>query len=270
MAAPLEFKRRVRLPEPLEEERPKRRRSLAPLGAVSWILTVGLAIAISEGVVPIDRWLQIETPAVVAVLARPAAHPKPELAPLPIAGAEPAALDLSEPTDPVELASVDSEEPPFAAPPEPSEASAEPPPAASADDPALEAKATAEPGPAPEPRPAPEAPSSVAQAGKSCEQAAAEAQQSIEIGKSRGPADLERHDYAAVLDRGSYFEHCGAPDNVRIDVCAAVQNGHAVGVTVRTTPGMSSVAGCVARAVRGLSFPRHPRLDVVRTTFAAE
>jgi hypothetical protein len=54
---------------------------------------------------------------------------------------------------------------------------------------------------------------------------------------------------------------------MRIQICAAVQNGVAIGVTVTTTPGNASVASCVATAVRGLSFPSHPRMDVTHTTF---
>jgi hypothetical protein len=54
---------------------------------------------------------------------------------------------------------------------------------------------------------------------------------------------------------------------MRIHICAAVQNGRATGVTVRTEPGDRSVGRCIARAVRGLAFPSHPRLDVARTTF---
>jgi hypothetical protein len=52
-----------------------------------------------------------------------------------------------------------------------------------------------------------------------------------------------------------------------ITVCAAIQNGRAVGVTVSTRPSDPKVAGCIAGAIRGLSFPSHPRLDVTTTTF---
>ena len=55
-----------------------------------------------------------------------------------------------------------------------------------------------------------------------------------------------------------------------VNICAAVQNGRAVGVTVTTTPSNPGIASCVAAQVRGLGFPAHPRMDVARTTFAAQ
>jgi hypothetical protein len=55
-----------------------------------------------------------------------------------------------------------------------------------------------------------------------------------------------------------------------VNVCAAVQNGRAVGVTVTTNPASPGIASCVAGQVRALPFPSHPRLDVARTTFSAD
>jgi hypothetical protein len=57
--------------------------------------------------------------------------------------------------------------------------------------------------------------------------------------------------------------HCaGRPGH-----CAGVQNGRATGVTVRTDPPAPALADCVANAVRTLTFPAHPGLDITRTTF---
>jgi hypothetical protein len=70
-----------------------------------------------------------------------------------------------------------------------------------------------------------------------------------------------------VLNQGSYLGGCGVPDRARVDVCVAVKNGRAVGVTVRLAPSAPSVERCIARRVRGLAFPAHPRLDVARTRF---
>jgi hypothetical protein len=83
------------------------------------------------------------------------------------------------------------------------------------------------------------------------------------------PPDLTAGAYGAVLNRGSYLNSCGVPSNMEVNICAAVQNGRAVGVTVTTSPSNPGVASCVAGQVRGLPFPSHPRLDVARTTFAA-
>ncbi len=104
-------------------------------------------------------------------------------------------------------------------------------------------------------------------AGKSCEAAIASYREEVKLGKSDTPDDISAARYGAVLNRGTYFSHCGAPDTMRIHICAAVQHGAAVGVTVTTEPGNAKVASCVATAVRGLAFPSHPRMDVTRTSF---
>jgi hypothetical protein len=106
--------------------------------------------------------------------------------------------------------------------------------------------------------------------GTSCEAAQAAYVEEYKIGGGgKVQADLTAGAYGSVLNRGSYFAHCGVPDNMSVSICAAVQNGRAVGVTVSTNPSNGGIAGCVSRAVRGLGFPSHPRLDVTRTTFSA-
>ena len=107
--------------------------------------------------------------------------------------------------------------------------------------------------------------------GMSCEAAQAAYVEEYNIGGGgKVKADLTAGQYGSVLNRGSYFGHCGVPNNVSLNICAAVQNGRAVGVSVSTKPRRPAINSCVARAVRGLSFPSHPRLDVTRTTFAAQ
>lgn len=103
--------------------------------------------------------------------------------------------------------------------------------------------------------------------GQSCEAAQAAYVEEMNVGGPRGQADITAGQYAAVLNRGTYFSHCGVPDDMGINICAAVQNGRAVGVTVVTRPRNRSKESCIAAAVRGLSFPSHPKLDVTRTTF---
>jgi eukaryotic-like serine/threonine-protein kinase len=106
--------------------------------------------------------------------------------------------------------------------------------------------------------------------GGSCESAQAAYIEEMSVAGPRGQADLTQGQYASVLNRGTYFGHCGVPDSMSVNICAAVQNGRAVGVTVTTNPRNGKVSSCVASAVRGLSFPSHPKLDVARTTFAAQ
>jgi eukaryotic-like serine/threonine-protein kinase len=81
------------------------------------------------------------------------------------------------------------------------------------------------------------------------------------------PPDLSANAYGAVLNNGRYLAACGVPTSMGVTVCAAVQNGRAVGVTVTTNPREPKISSCIAGQVRSLSFPVHPRLDVTTTTF---
>jgi hypothetical protein len=104
--------------------------------------------------------------------------------------------------------------------------------------------------------------------GQSCESAQAAYVEELKMAGG-GQADITRGQYSSIMNSGSYFSHCGVPFNVAVSICVAVQNGRAVGVTVRTTPNHSS-RSCISSAVRRMSFPSHPKLDVVRVNFAAE
>ena len=104
----------------------------------------------------------------------------------------------------------------------------------------------------------------------SCEAAQAAYVEEINIGGAKVPADITSSQYGAILNGGSYLNGCGLPSSTAVDVCVAVQNGRAVGVTVRTKPSSPGAASCIASHVRGLSFPAHPKLDVTRTSFAAQ
>lgn len=101
--------------------------------------------------------------------------------------------------------------------------------------------------------------------GLSCEGARA---RYIEDYSKDAPPDLSAGAYGSVLNKGTYLNGCGVPSSMGVTICAAVQNGRAVGVTVTTNPPNKGIASCISGAVRGLSFPSHPRLDVTTTTFA--
>ncbi len=106
--------------------------------------------------------------------------------------------------------------------------------------------------------------------GLSCEGAAEK--YTIEYNMMSGDdtkPDLTAGAYGAVLNRGTYLNSCGVPNNMDVNICAAVQNGRAVGVTVTTRPPNGGIASCISGQIRGMSFPSHPRLDITRTTFAA-
>jgi hypothetical protein len=106
--------------------------------------------------------------------------------------------------------------------------------------------------------------------GMSCEAAQSAYVEEMNVGGPKGPADITASQYGSIMNGGGYLNGCGLPSSTAVDVCVAVQNGRAVGVTVRTRPHNGSAAACIASHVRGMSFPVHPKLDVTRTSFAAQ
>jgi eukaryotic-like serine/threonine-protein kinase len=104
--------------------------------------------------------------------------------------------------------------------------------------------------------------------GMSCEAAQNAYVEEMKMGEKR-VADLSAGQFQRVLGNGAYLNSCGVPESMSVNVCAAVQNGRAVGVTVTTTPRNPGISSCISSRVRGMSFPSHPKLDVTRTSFAA-
>ncbi|MCS6900781.1 MAG: hypothetical protein RMJ98_14670 [Myxococcales bacterium] len=102
--------------------------------------------------------------------------------------------------------------------------------------------------------------------GLSCEGAQAKYVEEMKMGE-KGAPDLTQGQFASILNNGSYLLGCGVPDSTQVNICAAVQNGRAVGVTVTMQPPNPGAQACVANKVRSLSFPSNPRLDIARTTF---
>lgn len=108
----------------------------------------------------------------------------------------------------------------------------------------------------------------VLRGGMSCEQAMDTYVTELKMAGNK--PDLSANAYGAVLNNGSYVIGCGAPMSMTVSICAAVQNGRAVGVTVSTDPPNAGVASCISGRVRGMSFPSHPALDVTRTVFKGQ
>jgi len=277
----LEHKRRVRIPDPEEPPMPRPRRSpVLAVGLGAWLASVAFAWGVNAGTIPVGRWLD-EGSAETPVRSEPRRARRDLLAeaPTPRAATRPAELPPLAPTPPSdETPRVEALPLPTETPSEVAErpAGAEPPP--TAPEPAVAARApeveepkaeAAETPPAKAPpSPAVEDRGPGASDGTSCEAAAARYREEIAIGSgAKAPKDLSAEDYAKVLNRGGYLDGCGVPDSARVDVCAAVQNGRAVGVTVRITPRAPGAERCVARKVRSLAFPSHPKLDVARTRF---
>jgi hypothetical protein len=103
----------------------------------------------------------------------------------------------------------------------------------------------------------------------SCEAAIARNNEQINIGGARGPADVTREQYAGILQNGRYLAGCAIPDRTVFEICAAVRDGRAVGITVTSSPSSAALNACVRRAVSSLKFPSNPRLDVTHTRFDA-
>jgi hypothetical protein len=103
----------------------------------------------------------------------------------------------------------------------------------------------------------------------SCEAAVARNNEQLELGAPRGPADITREAYAGVLQNGGYLRGCSIPEQTVFEICAAVKNGRAVGVTVVSNPASAELNACVRRAVSRLQFPSSERLDVTHTRFDA-
>jgi len=79
-----------------------------------------------------------------------------------------------------------------------------------------------------------------------------------------GPTDGRS---GAILNQGRYLDRCGVSQSARVQICAAVRQGRATGVTVCLDPPDRAVGECVAQAVRALDFPKHDQLDVTHTNF---
>jgi hypothetical protein len=119
------------------------------------------------------------------------------------------------------------------------------------------------------PAPPPDSDPSAPAVASSCEAAIARNKEELTIGAARGPADITRDAYAAILENGRYLSGCSIPERSVFEICAAVQNGRAVGVTVTSSPRSPGLEACVRRAVSRLKFPSNSRLDVTHTRFDA-
>ncbi|MCH2111049.1 MAG: hypothetical protein MK135_17155 [Polyangiaceae bacterium] len=105
--------------------------------------------------------------------------------------------------------------------------------------------------------------------GMRCAQAQKTYVEEMTIGAKRAKPDLTAGQFSGVLANGQYLNACGVPSSMGVNICAAIQNGRAVGVTVTTQPKSPSVQSCLTAKVRAMRFPSHSKLDITRTTFAA-
>lgn len=73
-----------------------------------------------------------------------------------------------------------------------------------------------------------------------------------------------------ALNKGSYLAACGVPVETTVHICAAIQNGVAVGVTIMTRPKDAAMESCIRAQVRGMGFPSTPLMKFGKTTFAGQ
>lgn len=102
--------------------------------------------------------------------------------------------------------------------------------------------------------------------GVTCEAARDQNVEEVTIGASSAP-DLSAKDLGAVLNNGQYLDACGVANGAKVSVCAAVKQGAVVGVTIAMDPADPELEKCVAAEVRKLTFPAHPKMDIVKTQF---
>jgi hypothetical protein len=79
--------------------------------------------------------------------------------------------------------------------------------------------------------------------------------------------DLTDGELAAPMRNPSFLGDCNAPDSMKLRVMVAVRDGSAMGVTVRTDPDDATVAECVDKAVRTLTWKATKRRESLTTAY---
>ena len=95
-----------------------------------------------------------------------------------------------------------------------------------------------------------------------CEQARASYLE--EPNTHRSESDITTNRFSSILRdslTSGKFGICVGQSVMHFTVCAAIQNGRAVGVTV-TTDSLKRNEDCIASAIRRIGFPSNPKLDV--------
>lgn len=88
-----------------------------------------------------------------------------------------------------------------------------------------------------------------------------------DIASLAGEPELSNADLAGPMNRPSFLADCSVPDSMHVKVQVAVRDGAAIGVTVRTDPDDTTVAECIDKAVRGLTWPASKRRDSLTTAY---
>jgi hypothetical protein len=102
--------------------------------------------------------------------------------------------------------------------------------------------------------------------GLSFEDAWAHAEQQANIGQASGADPIEKIRVELSSASAAIVSAC-APETTSVVIKAAIQNGHAVGVSVYATPPSPAVSACIASRVRRLSFSASGHMDAVTASF---
>lgn len=90
--------------------------------------------------------------------------------------------------------------------------------------------------------------------------------EAIDMEHKSGP-DLTDSQLKRPLDNASFIDGCGLPSSAHATVKVAIKNGHAVGVTVTTTPPSPGAASCIDAHVRRLEWPANGKLDSMTVNY---
>ena len=69
------------------------------------------------------------------------------------------------------------------------------------------------------------------------------------------------------FDNASFIDGCGRASSAHATVKVAIKNGHAIGVTVTTTPPSPGAAACIDAHVRRLEWPANGKLDSMTVNY---
>ena len=84
---------------------------------------------------------------------------------------------------------------------------------------------------------------------------------------AKGQADLTDAQLSGPMSDGAVRGECDPPETTGVTVQVAIKGGHAVGVSVETSPPSMHLNACIDRHVRMLSWPSSPKLDSLVTTY---
>ena len=98
----------------------------------------------------------------------------------------------------------------------------------------------------------PIAPTSYTHGGPSYEEALAIPE---DLTATKDAPELTDAQLSAPMASGEMISECGAAETMKVVVKVAVRDGHAMGVTVATSPESADVAVCVDKAVRAMTWP---------------